>query len=62
MSVSAGIKAKNPILHRFDQQMCDWEWQWVHAHEPYSDKAHGDEIKIAKKMYWKYADRMKQIY
>lgn len=55
-------KGEEPDFARFDQQMCDWEWQWVHAHEPYSDKAHGDEIKIAKKMYWKYADRMKQIY
>ena len=55
-------KGEEPDFARFDQQMCDWEWQWVHAHGPYSDKAHGDEIKIAKKMYWKYADRMKQIY
>lgn len=55
-------KGEEPDFAGFDRQMCEWEWQWVHAHEPYSDKARGDEIKIARKMYRKYADRMKQIY
>ena len=55
-------KGVEPDFESFDREMCEWEWQWVHAHESYPTRAHGDEIKVAKKIYGKYADRMKQAF
>ena len=55
-------QGEEPEFVSFDRQMCDWEWHWVHAHESYPRRAKGDEIRVAEKMYWKYAARMKQAF
>lgn len=46
----------------FDRLISEWEWKWVHSHETYSDTPSGDEILVARQLYWKYADRMKMFF
>lgn len=46
----------------FDQRLCNWEWEWVHKHDRYNDKAVGDCIPTAIGMLNKYSHRVKESY
>lgn len=46
----------------FEKHIKDWEWQWVNAHEPYSDRPVGDPVGTVKKLYTKYAATIRLAY
>lgn len=39
---------------KFDEQIKDWEWQWINSNELYPTFTKGDPVKVAKKFYKKY--------
>ncbi|MGH2645006.1 MAG: alpha-N-acetylglucosaminidase C-terminal domain-containing protein, partial [Chitinophagaceae bacterium] len=41
-------------MNVFDNEVKDWEWQWVHEHQTYPVKPSGDPIKVSGVMYKKY--------
>lgn len=41
-------------MNTFDDEVKDWEWQWVHEHQSYPIKPSGDPVKVSKEMYKKY--------
>lgn len=46
----------------FDQQIKEWEWQWVHDHGSYPVKPSGDPVAVAKALYKKYRDKIEEAY
>jgi alpha-N-acetylglucosaminidase len=46
----------------FDEQMKDWEWKWVNAHELYSATPQGNSVVLAKEIYGKYTAIVHQTY
>jgi alpha-N-acetylglucosaminidase len=46
----------------FDQQIKEWEWQWVHDHGSYPAKPSGDPVAVAKALYKKYRDEIAKAY
>jgi alpha-N-acetylglucosaminidase len=46
----------------FDEQMKDWEWKWVNAHELYSATPQGNSVVLAKEIYGKYTAVVHQTY
>jgi|GEM_PF-6544657 len=55
-------KKHTPDWKIFDEQMKDWEWQWVNSHENYTDKPIGNAVMEAQAVFRKYEQRIKQIY
>ncbi len=51
-------------ISKFDEEIKDWEWEWVHKHDSgkYPVKPSGDPVKEAQKMYKKYRKRIGKIY
>lgn len=49
-------------MNTFDDEVKDWEWQWVHEHQTYPIKPSGDAVKVSKEMYKKYRERIGEIY
>ncbi len=47
---------------KFENNIKDWEWNWVNATEPYTDEPKGNSITVAKALYAKYNDRMKKAF
>lgn len=45
-----------------DDAIRSWEWEWVNASEPYSDKPEGDPVEISNNMYEKYAQKLRNVY
>ena len=45
-----------------DEQIKNWEWDWVNASESYPDEPIGNTIEISKEMYVKYANKLRAIY
>jgi len=39
---------------KFDEQIKDWEWEWVNSNELYPTFTKGDPVKVTKKFYKKY--------
>lgn len=52
-------KVNMPI---FDQQIKEWEWQWVHDHESYPAKPSGDPVAVTKALYKKYREKIAKAY
>lgn len=46
----------------FDEQMKDWEWNWVNAHEKYTIIPNGNAVTSAKLMYLKYYNTILNAY
>lgn len=46
----------------FDNEVKDWEWHWVHQHQPYPVKPSGDPIKVSKELYKKYRRIIAEAY
>lgn len=42
----------------FDEQIKDWEWNWVNTSTDYTDTPQGDEMEVCKRIYDKYADKI----
>lgn len=53
-------EGKDVDMKKFDSQIEDWEWNWVHGHEKYAAKPHGNPIVFSKEMYRKYIGLVKQ--
>ncbi|HUC79355.1 MAG TPA: alpha-N-acetylglucosaminidase, partial [Flavisolibacter sp.] len=47
-------KGKEPDFKKIEEQLKDWEWQWVNARELYPVTPTGDPIGKAKALYKKY--------
>ncbi|PST83806.1 alpha-N-acetylglucosaminidase [Pedobacter yulinensis] len=47
---------------RFEEEIKNWEWKWVNATEPYTDKPKGDAVAVARALYTKYSNRVEQAY
>ncbi|PRY40128.1 alpha-N-acetylglucosaminidase [Spirosoma oryzae] len=51
----ASLKTGKPLdLTAFDQQMRDWEWNWVNSREPYPTTPTGSSVDVAKALYKQY--------
>jgi len=55
-------KGVKPDLKGFEEKMKNWEWQWVHAHQSYPDKAQGNAVVMAQSLHEKYAAQVKAMY
>jgi alpha-N-acetylglucosaminidase len=61
--VDSCMAASGPVNMRvFDARVKDWEWNWVHGHEPYPVTPKGDAVRTAKEMYRKYRKKIGEIY
>ncbi|MGH2644534.1 MAG: alpha-N-acetylglucosaminidase C-terminal domain-containing protein, partial [Chitinophagaceae bacterium] len=61
--VDSCMKNNKPMnMDAFNKRVKDWEWKWVHEHNKYPIKPSGNPVIIAKEMYNKYIDRIKDIY
>lgn len=49
-------------MRSFDTRVKDWEWQWVHGHEPYPVAPKGDAVKTCRELYRKYRKQITEIY
>jgi alpha-N-acetylglucosaminidase len=47
-------KNKEPDMDHIEQQLKNWEWQWVNGQEFYTTKTKGDAVAKAKEMHQKY--------
>ncbi len=47
---------------KFDNDIKEWEWNWVNSHEVYSDKPTGNAIKMAAQLYKKYFEVITAAY
>lgn len=47
---------------RFDEQIKDWEWNWVNAHEKYATVPKGDALTISLKIYEDYYPQIEKAY
>lgn len=45
-----------------DDAIRSWEWEWVHGTEPYSEHPEGDPVDVSKRMYEKYAQKIRSVY
>lgn len=43
---------------KFDEQIKDWEWQWVNSNELYPTFTKNNPVKVAKKFYKKYYEQI----
>lgn len=46
----------------FEEQVKDWEWNWVNAHDPYPDAPQGDAVAVAQQLYGKYDAAVNDVY
>lgn len=46
----------------FDQQVKDWEWAWVHAHERYRANPQGDPVAVARSLHQRYRPLVEEAY
>ncbi|HEX8351269.1 MAG TPA: alpha-N-acetylglucosaminidase [Hymenobacter sp.] len=51
---------KTADLNAFNQQIKQWEWQWVTTHQEYSVQPSGNSVSVARKMYRKYRKKIEQ--
>lgn len=51
-----------PDLKAFENQVKEWEWQWVNSHEPYTDQPRGNPVAVAREMHAKYAALLQETY
>ena len=56
------VQEKTFDQKKFDEQMKDWEWEWINSHETYNTTPKGDAVKMAKKMYEKYYQQIVKVY
>jgi alpha-N-acetylglucosaminidase len=53
-------REKKPFDEKaFKALVTDFEWNWVHQNEKYSDKPLGDAVLISRELFEKYSDRIK---
>lgn len=45
-----------------DGKVRSWEWEWVNGRETYPDEAQGDPLAVSRKMFGKYAEKLRQVY
>ncbi|WP_407429480.1 alpha-N-acetylglucosaminidase [Arcticibacter sp.] len=53
---------KAPDMKQFEENIKHWEWSWVNANEPYTEKPTGDPVNVALAMFKKYAPLIKSAY
>ncbi|UFH56148.1 alpha-N-acetylglucosaminidase [Spirosoma sp. KNUC1025] len=53
---------KEPDLNQFDQQIRQWEWQWVNKQNSFPTTPSGNSIQSAQTMYEKYRTRLTDAY
>lgn len=46
----------------FDNRLKDWEWNWVHDHDPYPTKPSGNPVATARELYAKYRKAIATAY
>ncbi|HSC37537.1 MAG TPA: alpha-N-acetylglucosaminidase [Chitinophagaceae bacterium] len=62
-AVQQSMQEKKPFDEKaFEERIKDWEWNWVNAHELYTDKPQGDAVAVAQQMFGKYAPAINEIY
>ncbi|MGH2643636.1 MAG: alpha-N-acetylglucosaminidase C-terminal domain-containing protein, partial [Chitinophagaceae bacterium] len=55
------LKENKPMdLHAFDEQMKDWEWNWVITPKHYADTTTGNPVTVSEELYRKYHFLFKQ--
>jgi alpha-N-acetylglucosaminidase len=55
---------KAPDLKKIEEQLKDWEWQWVNGREVYTDQTKGDAVKKSTELhhkYWELVQKSKSI-
>lgn len=58
--VTAALQTHEPLnMDAFQQEIAQWEWQWVNRREDYPVTPSGDAIEVVKKLYRKYRDQNK---
>ena len=56
---SESIRDKKELdLKAFDQEIKQWEWQWVNQEKGYPVRTNGDPVQIAIQMYQKYRNQL----
>jgi alpha-N-acetylglucosaminidase len=61
--VQQSMQEKKPVdAKAFEEQMKDWEWNWVNAHEAYADMPKGDAVAIALQLHGKYSAAINDKY
>jgi len=51
-----------PDLAGFDQDISNWEWQWVNEHKSFATEPSGNPVKEAENLYRKYRRKIEQAY
>lgn len=46
----------------FDEQIKQWEWDWVHAHDAYATTPRGEAVATARELYRKYRKQVARAY
>ncbi|RYY37863.1 MAG: alpha-N-acetylglucosaminidase [Sphingobacteriaceae bacterium] len=60
---SASMNNKKPFDQKaFNENIKEWEWNWVNGTELYADKPHGDPVAVSKLLYKKYAAKITLAY
>lgn len=49
-------------MHAFDEQIKNWEWNWVHQLQHYPARPEGDPVAESKNLYAKYAAEIQAAY
>lgn len=61
--VKAKLQAGEEINQKkFESEMIDWEWEWIHGSEIYPHEAQGDAIAISTELYQKYHAEISKLY
>jgi len=47
---------------KFDDNMKEWEWNWINGHETYITEPKGDAVKMSMKMHKKYYNQIVKAY
>lgn len=45
---------KEPDMKKIEEQLKNWEWQWVNSREVYTTKPKGDAVMKAKELHQNY--------
>ena len=62
-ALQQSLNSKTPFDDKaFESRISNWEWNWVHRHDTYTDKVRGNSVEVAERLFKKYDALVEAAY